>query len=74
MENDEFRIRAYGFYELAQIYNPDITADAAAKRLRNWIRVNKSLSEDLSTYGYSKGNRLLTPLQVRTIVRYIGEP
>lgn len=74
MEINGFRVKAYGFYELAQVYNPGVTAETAAKRLRTWIQVNQSLKRELTARGWQKGTRLLTPLQVKTIVHYIGEP
>lgn len=74
MEIDDFQIKSYGFAELAQMYNPGITPDAATKRLRSWMRNNEKLSNELSSLGWKKGARLLTPIQVEAIARFLGEP
>jgi hypothetical protein len=36
MKQETFTIRAYGKSELALLYSPELTKDAALKRLRNW--------------------------------------
>ncbi len=69
-----FHIKSYGFGELAQLYNPGITSDAASKRLRSWMVRNEQLNKELATHGWQKGTRLLTPIQVETIARFLGEP
>lgn len=74
MELNGFRIKAYGFAELALLYNPGVTADAATKRLRGWMRRSLPLSGELTTLGWQKGARYLTPAQVEAIVRFLGEP
>lgn len=74
MEINGFQIKSYGFAELAQMYNPDVTSDAATKRLRNWMRTNEKLNTELTVLGWQKGNRLFTPIQVETIARFLGEP
>lgn len=74
MLNENFIIRAYGWQELAILYAPDLTPESAAKRLTAWVNVNPTLPQALEAVGWRKGQRVLTPLQVRTIVDYIGEP
>jgi hypothetical protein len=37
MNEETFKVRAYGFGELAQLYFPNITKKSAAEQLRNWI-------------------------------------
>ena len=63
-----FKIRTYGWQELAILYAPDLTPESAGKRLSSWIRFNPKQS------GWKKGQRVLTPLQVRIIIQYLGEP
>ena len=36
--------------------------------------VNPELKAELQGNGWRKGKKMLTPLQVRTIVQYLGEP
>jgi len=73
-DDEKFRIKTYGFGELAQLYLPDATPMSASNRLRIWITRNKSLMRKLSELGYAKGMRLLTPEMVKEIVAVIGEP
>ena len=74
MDLDKFPIRSYGWQELAILYAPDLTPESAAKRLTTWVNVNPALPQALKAVGWRKGQRVLTPLQVKTIVDYIGEP
>lgn len=72
--NEQFKIRTYGFGELAQLYFPTITKKSATWQLRIWIVSSASLCEKLDEAGYVKGKRLLTPAQVKLIVNEFGEP
>ncbi len=69
-----FKIKAYGWQELAILYAPDLTPESAGKRLSNWVRFNPKLTRELQETGWKKGQRVLTPLQVSVIIRYLGEP
>jgi hypothetical protein len=69
-----FEIRSYSKTELAVLYNPLQTVDSARQTFRRWIATNKQLLGALTNVGYSKSSHLLTPNQVRVIVRYLGEP
>lgn len=71
---EKFRIRSYGYGELAQLYFPNITKKSATWQLRIWIVSSVSLCKKLNSVGYVKGKRLLTPMQVRLIVNEFGEP
>jgi hypothetical protein len=71
---EKFKIRTYGFGELAQLYFPTITTKSATWQLRIWIVSSVSLCEKLEAVGYVKGKRLLTPMQVKLIVGEFGEP
>jgi len=74
MDDEKFKIRTYGFGELAQLYLPDATPMSASNRLRIWITRNESLMVKLQSIGYAKGLKLLTPEMVKEIVGVIGEP
>jgi len=74
MEEHEFKIRSYGFQELAQLYLPNIQPRSASVRLRTWIDRNQGLSSRLEQLGFLKGCRILTPEMVKEIVEVVGEP
>jgi len=69
-----FRIRSYGFQELAQLYSPGITPDSAYRRLYRWVNHSPELYKALCRAGWKKGNRVLRPRQVRVLVEHLGEP
>lgn len=70
----EFRIREYGRTELALCYCPDITGDAAWRKLRKWIERFPGLMDSLRNLGYDGSQRSFTPKQVYIIVEALGEP
>ena len=70
----EFKIRAYGRMELAQLYCPTVTPDSAYRKLCAWIKLYPHLSERLEELGHSPRCRSYTPAQVRAIVEALGEP
>lgn len=75
MINDEiFKVRAYGYGELAQLYFPNISKKSASAQLRRWIRLSKKALPLLLNLGYKSGNRLLTPAHVKVIIEEFGEP
>jgi hypothetical protein len=71
---DTFKIRTYGFQELATLYLPNIQPRSASARLKIWIANNPSLLEKLKEIGFVKGIRVLTPGMVRLIIEFLGEP
>ena len=71
---EKFKIRSYGFGELAQLYFPTITKKSASAQLRRWIKLSKTVMSELENYGYKPGIRLLTPAHVKVIVDEFGEP
>lgn len=71
---DKFKIKSYGYGELAQMYFPNISKKSASAQLRRWIRLNSTVLPMLQTIGYKPGNRLLTPAHVKVIVDEFGEP
>jgi hypothetical protein len=74
MNNEPFKVRAYGYGELVQIYFPNITKKSASCQLCLWINTSKVLTEKPSETVYVKERRLLTPMQVGLIVGEFGEP
>lgn len=71
---DKFKMRSYGYGELALLYFPNITKKSASSQLGNWIRSNINLKNKLIELGFKPGKRILTPKQVETIISNIGEP
>jgi len=69
-----FKIKSYGYGELALLYFPKSTKKSASTQLGRWIRQNESLKNQLLTGGFKPGKKLLTPRQVEIIVLLIGEP
>lgn len=71
---ETFILKEYGRIELARLYCPYITPDAAWKKLRRWIRLCPGLTDKLASAGYTEHVRSFTPAQVRLIAEAIGEP
>ena len=69
-----FRIHAYSKEELAMLYNPTYCISNAIYTLAAWIRHNKALKGELEKVGYNKYRRTFTPLEVKVLVKYLGEP
>lgn len=74
MKSDEFQLKSYTWKELAVLYGPDLKPESAGKRLTHWVKINTPLYRELQQNGWQKGKRSLTPLQVETIVNYLGQP
>lgn len=71
---DKFKIRSYGYGELALLYFPNNSKRSASTQLGTWIRMNEKLKSDLKNAGFFPGKKILTPKQVELIVSAIGEP
>ena len=69
MNEKKFEIRAYGKSELAMLYFPHMSGDAALKKFKVWLKVNPRLHPLLNVNGQT-----YTPKQVRQIVEEVGEP
>lgn len=74
MEENRFKIRNYGWAELALCYNPSLHPDSASRLLRRWVQKNNRLADELKATGFIPRQRILTPLQVSVVVTYLGEP
>ena len=71
---EKFRIKSYGYGELAQMYVQNISKKSASAQLRRWITLSKIVLPKLQNLGYKPDNRLLTPAHVKVIVEEFGEP
>lgn len=70
----EFKVRAYGRTELAQLYSPYISSRAAHIKFKKWINRYPGLTEQLRKIGFKETSHQFTPAQVRLIVESLGEP
>lgn len=70
----KFKIKAYGFGELAQLYFPNIAIKSASFQLTKWINENYELSKKLEELGKKPKQKILNPNQVKAIVSIMGEP
>ena len=70
----EFKIRAYGRMELAQLYSPQLTDIAAYRKMKKWIERCPGLQQRMYDQAYQPEHRSYTPLEVRVIVDALGEP
>ena len=69
-----FRIKPYGFGELAQMYYPDHNYDSALQHFREEMHLTRGMWKAMVAEGYHENTKTLTRAQVRTIVRFLGEP
>jgi hypothetical protein len=74
MNEEQFKVRAYGFGELAQLYFPTLSKRSASAQLRNWIKESPMLIYNLDAVGFYFGKKLLTPLIVEQILKEFGVP
>lgn len=70
----ETTMKEYGRTELAQRYCPQLTPDAAWRKLKRWINLNTELTAQLRELGYTPSQRSFTPKMVASIFYYLGEP
>ena len=65
---------AMGKGELAHLYLPHISQRSATNTLMQWINGHPVLREELEKTGLKPRQKMLTPLQVNIIMKYLGEP
>jgi len=68
------KIRTYGRTELAQLYCPHLTAQAAYRKLQQWIDLSPGLRQELLALTLNPKARTFTPMQVQRIMDRLGEP
>ncbi len=73
-EEDPFILRPYTKAELAHLYNPGMPLVSALRKLREWVKGNNMLTEELRACGAKTRDRGYTRHQVRIITKYLGEP
>jgi hypothetical protein len=70
----QFKIRSYGYCELALLYFPNSNKKSASTQLGRWVRQNEKLKMQLLELGYKPRRKILTPSQVKLIVELFGLP
>ncbi len=69
-----FKIRSYGYCELALLYFPNSNKNSASTQLSRWVKQNENLKKQLMELGFKPRKKILTPSQVKLIVNFFGEP
>jgi hypothetical protein len=72
--DEQFKIRSYGYGELAQLYFPNVSKKSATWQLRLWIRKSPQLVINLKAKGHNKGQKILSPAQVEILITHFGRP
>lgn len=73
-DDQPFQPKAYYVSDLAQLYNPHLSTQAATRQLKRWIDHHPCLAQELRQMGHIPGKRIFTPKQVSCIVEHLGEP
>ena len=73
-ETYRFEIKAYLKSDLAQLYFPCLSAEAALRKLRRWINFNPSLHHELYEGPEGKNDQIFSKRQVAVLVRYLERP
>ena len=71
---ERFRIKPYGFGELAQMYYPDHNYSSALQLFRREMHETRGMWAAMVAEGYKENTKILTRSQVKVIVKFLGEP
>ena len=71
---DKFKIKSYGYGELALLYFQNSSKKSASVQFRRWIKLNSTLAKGLYKIGHKPEQRILTPKQVEFIIEVLGAP
>lgn len=74
MGENKFVIRCYDKCELAQLYFPSLSGNAAVDKLRRWIRKCRPLMEEISAVDFRPKMKMYTGREVKLITQHLGEP
>ncbi len=69
-----FKIQSYLFGDLAQMYYPDHNYDSALALFREEMHKTRGMWPAMVAEGDKERTKMLTRSQVRTIVKFLGEP
>ena len=64
----------YTKFQVAMLYFPDQSYDAASRRLRKWIAEDPALLKALKAAGYTPAQRHFTEEQYGILREFIGDP
>ena len=75
-ESETYRleIKAYLKSDLALLYFPCLSSEAALRKLRRWINFNPSLHRELYGGPEGKNDQLFSRRQVAILVKYLDAP
>ena len=73
-EESGSEVRAYLKSDLAQLYFPCLSSEAALRKLRRWINFNPSLHRELYDGPEGKNDQLFSRRQVAILVKYLDAP
>jgi|GEM_PF-1889285 len=68
LQNGELEIKSYTKQELTEMYR------ISSSTLRKWLNSRSELMLELEKTGYQITNKLFSPIQVRIIFKYLGDP
>ena len=71
MDEEKFKIRSYGWTELALCYNPDLHPNSASRLLHRWVVRNEKLVKTLKTAGFCED---VYKRQILSIVQVLQHP
>lgn len=74
LEEPDFEIKAYLKSDLARLYFPCFSSEAAMRKLRRWINFNGELSRRLNDGPEGKNDRLYSKRQVTLLVHFLDVP
>ena len=74
MKEPKFTIKCYNKNELALLYFPDLSENAAVDKLRRWIRKCRPLMAEIKETDFRPKMKMYTGREVRLIARHLGEP
>lgn len=73
-EEPGFEIKAYLKSDLARLYFPCFTSEAAMRKLRRWINLNRELCSRMNDGPEGKNDRLYSKRQVALLVKFLDVP
>ena len=74
MPEKVFKLRMYGFSELAREYKPNLTKASASNYFHKLIKENPELEQKLLNANYKPKMQTLSPLMVSVFVDFLGKP
>lgn len=69
-----FEVKAYLKSDLAQLYFPCLSFEAALRKLRRWINFNPDLHHELYEGPEGKNDQIFSKRQVAVLVKYLDAP